>query len=249
MKPRTIIGSVASIAAIAAVAVVLTVPNSSVVTPKAMAQPGPPGITAERLATTLARAGLTAESLAAVGADGSDTTGVVVGMRAYLGSDGESLYDADQAMAAATGAHDELLRRVQRGDRDQQTLEDLASARAALAAATLAVQSELDAALQQAAAGLTVNQRTLLARIHANTSAYNMPTDVAAATWSESDWLALRGALANARQNEVPDPAADALIGDAMGIGDVAAAASNLGDGLDSCESAWETAVQTYGAM
>ncbi len=249
MKPRTIIGGIASAAAIAAVAVVLTVPNSSVVTPEAVAQPGPPGITVERLATTVARAGLTAENLAAVGADASDTTGVVVGMRAYLGSDGESLHDADQAMAAATGAHDELLRRVQRGDRDEQTLSDLAAARAALASATLAVQSELDAAFQQATAGLTANQRTLLSRIHANKAAYNMPTDIATASWVEADWLTLRGALAHVRQNEAPDQAAEVIVSDAMALSDVATAESSLRTSLDACASAWDSAVQTYGGL
>ena len=249
MKTRTIISSVLTIGVIAVTAVVLTVPTASVVTPKAMAQPGPPGITIERLATTLTRVGLTAENLAAVGADAADTTGVVVGMRGYLSGDGVQLYDADQAMAAATAAHDELLRRVQRGDREEQTISDLAAARSALASARQAQESALGAAFEQATSGLTANQRTLLARIHQNTQTYHIPTEIAAATWAEADWLALRGALCNVRQNQTPDQEAQSTVSDAMEISDVATADSNLTSRLDACASAWEDAVQTYGSM
>lgn len=247
MKTRTLIGSVATAAAIATVAVFLTVPSNSVVTPKAMAQPGPPGITVERLATTLTRVGLTSDNLAAVGADAGDTTAVVVGMRAYLSGDGIALYNADEALASATTTHDDLLREVRRGRRDQETLSALASAKSDLASAQQAVSTQLQTAFDQATAGLTSNQRTLLARIHQNKSAYHMPTDVAAASWTEADWLAMRGAMANVRQNQTPDAGAATTMDDGMHLSDVSTATTNLSNDLDVCKAAWDTAVQTYG--
>lgn len=249
MKTRTLVGSVAAAGAIVVVAVFLTVPPSSVITPTALAQPGPPGITPQRLGTTLARAGLTAEGLAAVGADAQATTGVVAGMRAYLQAYGSNLYDADQALAAATSSHDALLREIQRGTRDQQTMEDFASAKTTLASANLALTTELQAAFEQAASGLSAGQRTLLTRIHENRLAYHMPTDLAAAAWTEADWLGTRDALCNIRQNQAPDPAAETMVSDAMELSDVATASGNLGSGLGTCTSAWQDAVETYGDL
>ena len=251
LKRSTLIGSVVSGAAIVTVAALLSVPSGSV-TPRAMAlQPGPPGVTPERLATTLARVGLGAEGLAAVGATTRSVEGCVAGMRAYLEAYGGNLHNADQNLASATAEHDELLRLVQRGERDEQTRLALSAARADLAAARLAQETELANAFAQAAAGFTSAQRALLQRIHANRAQYNMPTGVAAALWNEADWLEARAALTHVRQAQeaslTADAGAQATVDDAMAIPDVATAKSNLGSGLAACRSAWDDAVATYG--
>ncbi|MCL4743430.1 MAG: hypothetical protein KJZ54_14635 [Phycisphaerales bacterium] len=212
--------------------------------PRHTAEPRPP--TAVELAAALHRVGLAPERLAAAGLTVVETTALVQNAAAHL--DGERFLALQQAEAASRDAGRDVqrLERLARSGRaTENDLGDLATARAALAAAETALNAALGALSDAAADGLAGPKAARLATLRAN-AVWDLPVQYLAAPRGEAEWVALRDALANlrisARLGEDPHQGCSTLVAQCDADSGVANAKAALDANLAAVESAFNAA-------
>ncbi len=164
----------------------------------------------EDLAAALARAGITAESLAAVGASDQAVTRLVGFAESHFDAERFStMRQADESVRTARHSERSLRQTVQSGHGDANDATALRAAeqtRAAEESSRDQLVGLLRTAVGQAFAQ---DQLATLEQIRAN-SAWDLPVQYLVVSRTEREWVALRDALANlrisARLGEEPDP-------------------------------------------
>jgi len=198
------------------------------------------------LATALYRVGLQPERLAAAGVDATITDDLVVSVKSWLAEHPTALSQADEALFQATKTRDRLVRKVRSGLASQ---EEVAACQAVLADsdAAAAVRSvQLAAIFNAGTQGLALEQINLLARIHANQLAWELPLEYCVVDRTQQEWVDLRDALSNerisAKLGEEADTDLQALLGTVRASNEVAAAKVCLDTTLGAVKTAWEEA-------
>lgn len=204
-------------------------------------------LTDQELAAALTRLRLDAQSLAATGFSEAQTTALVGRVRTHLTEHIQELRDADSSWAQKRRERDRLEGKIRSGTQAQGDIERLATARAELASATLARQEVLDAILSAAGSQVGGPALATLSTLRANAASWDVPVQYLAATRTEPEWMALRGALAHDRIStklgEEPDPAVRQLLLGVQSEPAIAAATSNLSSNLPLVTAAWNSAV------
>jgi hypothetical protein len=151
------------------------------------------------------RAGLSPQALAAAGVDDENVAAIMGRFRAYLADHIADLRNAD-SQCASDVTQTQSARRAG-GMGHTQSVE--APSPAQVASALNARRQLLDAALDAAMTGLASEQKARLVSIRTNKH-WEVPIEYKVTSRTESEWVALRNALARKRQNaEAPAPAAD----------------------------------------
>lgn len=198
------------------------------------------------LHVSLLRAGVSPDALAAVGVAANGVSVVVAAAQTHVSTEASALTAADAAYATAKRESDRLRRLIESGKARQEDVAAYATQYSALAAATSAQAVALQVLFDAATAGLGSEQRTRLMRIHGARS-WGLGIEFGVVERSQSDWVELRGALANerfaAKYGEEPDQAAVAYLAHARANQAVASARANLDANRAVVTSAWNTAL------
>lgn len=200
-RTRAFIRTSITTAAVAGVALVVTL---SFTLTGAHAD-GPVPATPLEIFGAATRAGLTPQALAAAGVDDENVSGIVGRFRSYLADHIADLRTAD-SQCAADVTQIQVARRA--GGMGHASPVEAPSPTQA-ATAINARRALLNAALDAAMTGIGSEQKARLVSIRANKQ-WEVPIEYKVASRTESEWVALRNALARKRQNaEAPAPAAD----------------------------------------
>lgn len=150
-------------------------------------------------------------------------------------------------MAGARSTVDALRPVVQSGLAGEQEVESLQAALTALASAEASRQAALDELFDSATVDLTGEQRARLSTLRSNLRR-GMPTPLGVVVRGETEWLALRDALAaeraSARMGDVLDPGVAAALAGWRSDPAVAAAQASLDASGAGVELAWTDAVE-----
>ena len=214
------------------------------------AVPAPPGNEPPRLdpelATALYRVGLQPENLTASGVASGVTDDVVVGVKTWLGQNTRALGDADQAYFDAITKRDQLVRLVQSGLASPEQIAECQVAKTDFDTKDAARKALLDTVFNAGTAPLLSGQKTQLARLRVNQSAWNVPLEYLVLDRTQEDWVHVRQALANerisARYGEDPDPDDQAYLATVRADPTVSTAKVNLDTNLGAVKAAWEQA-------
>jgi hypothetical protein len=197
------------------------------------------------LADALLSSGLGAPALTAAGLSGPQITTLVGRARTHLEAHIQELRDAEEQIIAAQTTYDSLRRRIESGFGSQGDVANFVAATAALNEARASRQTVLNALIASSVAGLPFEVAATLATLRTN-SGWELPTQYGVVNHGETDWIALRDAIANdtisARRGEDPDPDAHAYLLQAQADPTVAAATANL-QNLAPLNLAWNQAV------
>lgn len=200
----------------------------------------------QELGLALHRAGLEPESLAAAGVSDNAVSTMVQNVRQYLSENPNALDMADDAFGQARHVVDNLRRQIQSGQASQEELNALAAAQSTLSSAEATRNSAINAIFNAGAGNLTEQQRTSLTTIAMNRH-WELPVQFLLVHRPQSEWVALRDALANQRiaaaGSVSPDPAAAALIQQAQSHPAVSSAVASLSSNLAAIEVQWSSAV------
>ncbi len=205
------------------------------------------GNASSNLEVALLRAGVSAQSLAAVGAPTQAIFGIVDAAREHFVAQSVTLASADAAYATAKRESDRLRRAIESGKSAPEDVAIFQLQSAALATATTRQESALNALFAAATVALTQSQRGLLRRIHEQRT-WGLPMEFLVAERSEPAWVELRGALANerfaAQYGEEQDPAARTLLAITRADAQVAAARTGLDTNLTYLTASWNSALE-----
>ncbi len=204
--------------------------------------PPPPAST--EFAGVLLRVGLGADTLAAAGISGQQTTALVAAVEG--GYNPAMLAARDTGYITAKQTHDRLRRLVTSGKGSQEDVGALRAAETALAAANTQRETYLAGLRTAALATVSEGQRALVTRIQANGS-WHFPTQYLVKDRTEAQWVELRDLLAakeiNAKDESAPFPEGSASRLAAIDAdSDVATAKVNHDAGMVSVQTAWNTA-------
>ena len=186
-------------------------------------------------------AGLDASSICAVGVAPQGMAAFAAEFRDDFAQHGVELTQAELRLADSQTASDALRRRIQSG---KGTAEDMTAYQAAMAqleAARGARSAALAACRAGAEATLSQDQRAQLGRIRANRQ-WELPTEFLLVDRTETQWVALRDALANEkiapRYGDQTAPEHVAVLATACAHADVASARMRLQANLATTQSA-----------
>lgn len=205
-------------------------------------------LTNQSIATWLARADLTPRNLAAVGVGSNGVNAIFASARSHLTDRAAALQSADDARASARADYETTLARVQAGLGSDQDIAGLPALLQNLQAADQAGEAALaafrSAVLGQNGLGLSPVQQNAFDTLRANRT-WEVPVQYKVVSRTESEWIALREALANARiaaqgQGEA-DQASAQRIADADALPAVSAARNALDAQLRAFKTAWNT--------
>ena len=226
-RANAVITSLTAATGIAAVAIVCYLqPTTTVAATVEVTQP--------TVAATLARCGLTADSLAAAGLDAQDATAVRTAVVAKLETDAVALNAATESLASARSALDSLRKTAQGQPTDQEAAQ-IATAATAVGAAEASLASVIDQFVTAGTAELTNGAKSLLAAIRSN-AARTVPAPYLVQSLDDEAYVRLRDALAAERtaqklEEETPAEAASHLA-TVRAVPAVAAALSNTSANL-----------------
>lgn len=193
----------------------------------------------------LVRAGLEPESLAAAGLTEQQAATALAALKTYFTNNAYSFTAAASNLATHTQTVNSLTRKVQAGVATEQDLAALASAKSSLTSAQSAQASLMTSF--RAAANLSQGQLAVIDTIRANRS-WGLPVQYLTVNREESDWVALRNALANERIADKlgaePDQDARNLVLSANAHQTVAAAVINIGANGGLIRNAWVVAAE-----
>lgn len=202
-------------------------------------------VTKGEIEVALAKTGLTLKTVAAVGLNAQQVAAAIGDATEVITEDIEELRTASLAAAEARSEAERLSRVIRGGAATQQDRTAHSAALAAAQTAQSQAQAILAAAFTSASASLTASQIAALQTLQGNV-AWQLPIHYLAANREQSEWVALRDALANVRVasqfGEDPDQGATDLIHAANSAPGVAAAAANLA-GIGELTAAWNLAV------
>lgn len=151
------------------------------------------------VAGLLMRCGIDGESLAAAGATELQAAQVFADARAFLSSRHESLINAELDYAAKNRELNTAEQAVRSGVATAVQRDGLPALRANVASLKSTRDQIISAGFTAAAASLNESQRQLINALHTNRGR-EVPIEYRAIALSEADWVALRDALSNARQ-------------------------------------------------
>lgn len=190
----------------------------------------------------LAIVGLDAKSLAAAGVEPAAVEEIVTAVREHLA---EHPFAQVHAAYTASLAEVENLTRTVQSNGGEQSITALTTARISLANAASTHSAAVAGISTAAAAHLTQGQRTAIANFRANRE-LDIPAKYLTVARSDTEWVALRGALASVRisaaRNESPSPAAAAAVADANAAEATVTAAQGM-QRLGEVRAAWQAAV------
>jgi hypothetical protein len=158
----------------------------------------PPSTPADYPAT-LIRAGLDPKALAAAGVSSQSVSSVLSAAATQMNSAPNDLSNADTAYASARTQVDQLTAQIQSGHGSQDDIATLSTAQSNLATANSQRQAALDAIFNAGTANLSNAQKTALSTIRANRAAWDLPLEFLVVNREQSEWVAVRDALANER--------------------------------------------------
>ena len=200
---------------------------------------------ASDLRTSLMRAGLSPETLAAAGVTSGQIEGIVADVEASNAGISNQLPTADASYATARAEVDELSRIVASGTASEEEVEDLAEAKTALAAAETAQATALTALFTAGKADLSGGVQTILGTLRSNLG-QDAPTEFGTITRTDEEWLRLKRLLAHervcAKTGDTPDSEAVAELAELRSNETVALAKTNLQTNLVTVKTAWNTA-------
>jgi hypothetical protein len=205
-------------------------------------EPPPPVNTA--FAGVLLRVGLGADTLAAAGISGQQTTALVTAVEQSYNPG--TLATKDEGYITAKQNHDRLRRLVTSGKGSQEDVTALRTAETTLATANTQRETYLTGLRTAGLAIVSEGQRTLANRIQANGS-WRFPTQYLVKDRTEAQWVVLRDLLA-AKQIHVKDataPFPEASQSQLAAIdaeNEIATAKVNLDAGMVSVQTAWNAA-------
>jgi hypothetical protein len=148
---------------------------------------------------TLIRAGLDPKALAAAGVSSQTVSSVLAAAATQMSSAPADLSNADASYASARTEVDQLTAKIQSGQGSQDDIATLATAQTNLASATSQRQAALDAIFNAATANISNAQKTALSTIRTNRAAWDLPLEFLVVNREQSEWVAVRDALANER--------------------------------------------------
>ena len=199
------------------------------------------------LRMALAKAALTPDYIAAVGANAETTTVMVSAGRSYLTDHPGAISAPDGDFMAAQAEHDRLVRVVQQGQATESDTLALQTARATLVARRADLQNALGSFRSAAAAGFNESQTAALTVLRANAQ-WEVPMQYKVVNRPVAGWVALRNALANdrisRRHGEDPDAQGQAIVGQANAEPATVTAAANLAANLAQVNAAYEAAIR-----
>jgi hypothetical protein len=199
--------------------------------------------TSADVASTMIRAGLSAEALTAAGVTAQQVDGVVAAFQSAVAASPQLLPTADAAYAAAKTESDRLRRLIESGQSGE--VSQYQSQVQALATAMAERQSALDTFTSSAVAGLTQTQRTDLTALQGNRD-WEVPLEFEIVERTEQEWVALRKALDNekvcAKYGTAPSVSQQALLATLRANQKVALAKANLETNGSAVEAAWTSA-------
>jgi len=220
-----------------------TTTSLSAAAPNAMQLPAPG---AEAVEGAMLLAGLDARALTAVGLAAQSAAGFVDEFRDEYATQASALDQAESRMAAARVSSDALRRKIQSGKGSPEDVTAYQAALAELTSATALKEAALAACRAPAEALLSQAQREQLARVRANEH-WQLPTEFLLVDRTESQWVALRDALANEkiapRYGEETAPQHASVLGAARAHADVALAKTRLDSNLASFKTALTAAL------
>lgn len=193
----------------------------------------------------LLRAGLDAETLTAAGVTTDAAVDQLVSnVRAHLVTELDDLQAADAEYATQKVLVDQLRRKVRSGLATQEEVQDLATAKAALATATTTRDTAVQSLFDAATANLDEGVVTTLETIRANRS-WKLPVEFLTGSRTQQEWVDLRAALANERisagyPGEEIDPECATLLSTCRGEQCVSNARSNLDTHCGHIQAQWD---------
>lgn len=204
--------------------------------------------TAVEVQATLARIGITGESLTAAGCIENDATEVGRDAVAYLdAAKWAALQTADDAARDATAETERLGKLVRAGQASQQDLAGYETAKATQTTTAASRDALLDALFDAASANLTQGEVGFLETIQAN-GPRTVPVQYKVVSRTDAEWTSLRDALANLRicerVGEDPDRTCSTLVAQTNAESQVAAARSHLDQRLSAVKTAFDQAIQ-----
>ena len=194
----------------------------------------------------LIRAGLDAKALCAAGVAPGAILSVLQSAADNINGAPTALDSADAGFATSNNTADALVRKMQSGKASQEEIASYPAAKTALLSAQGAQQSVLDGYFSAATANLSNAQRLALTNIRAN-KGWELPTEYLVVNRTETEWVALRDALANERiAAELPgtlSQTCQALLATVRADPAVAAARTNIQANIQTLTNSWNTAV------
>lgn len=201
--------------------------------------------TAIDLRTTLLRAGLSPEALAASGVSSGSVAGVVADVQQSDAYTGNALGTADAAYSSAQAEVQALEKLVAKGEATEQDIAALSTAKTERATAEAAQASALSALFTAGVGSLSAASRTTITSIRASLER-PVPTEFLVKSRSEDDWTRLKRLLAHERiaanAGEECDSDVASELATLRSDADVAAAKSALTANLASVTTAWNSA-------
>ncbi|MBL0869340.1 MAG: hypothetical protein IBJ18_02050 [Phycisphaerales bacterium] len=151
------------------------------------------------VAALLMRCGIDGESLAAAGATEQQAARVFADARTFLSSRHETFVNADLDYASKNRELNTAEQAVRSGVATPAQRDGLVALRASVAGLKSTRDQIISAGFTAAAASLNEQQRQLISTLHTNRGR-EVPIEYRASARSEADWVSLRDALSNARQ-------------------------------------------------
>ena len=207
----------------------------------------PAAVSSGDLATTLIRAGLDAEALAASGVNSGQATGVVDDFEAAMALEPGRLSTADAKYSTAKSTSDSLRRLIQSGRGNQTDVANYQQAMSDLDAAELERESALDEWFDAGTAGLSANSAATLRTIRGNRD-WGLDLEMLAVDRTEAEWVKLRDSLTHERvaqkYAEPVDAGIASYLASCRSVPAVASAKSSSAANLAKVKSSWKAAVQ-----
>ena len=209
----------------------------------------PPALTERELSLCLHTVSLDPESLAAAGVSDQGVAAVVAAGASYISGSETDMADVRSRINAARNdlANKESL--VRRGHTGSEYLAALAAAREEHAEASAHLDQLLNGLFTTAITPLPSGQRALLTSIRANSSV-GLPKAWLVVSRSQSNWIAIRDALAcqeiAQRNNEEADANAGTIL-DAAACQTTSAALASADERIEDATAAFNSAVAALG--
>lgn len=210
------------------------------------ADSNPPPLTMDGdVEVLLLRMGIEPEGLAAAGISGAGLQTALAAEQDALEGALTTLASRDAAYAEAKNTVDALRRKVIRGQASPEEIQQLATARTALAAATSARDTLLDGLVADLVGNAADSVATRLQQIRANRRWRGIPAAYRVEARTERQWIEIRNALAAKRTHEeigdgVPQEVT-AFISNLDSENDVSTAKANLASNLTSVQATWDS--------
>jgi len=198
------------------------------------------------LASTLIRAGLDPDALAAAGVSGNQASGLVDAFEAAMAAEPARLATADASYRSAKVTSDQLRRLIQSGRGDQQDVSNYQTAMSGLQSAEADRKSALDDWFDAGTAGLGLAQVATLQTLRGNRD-WKLDIEFLTVDRTEAEWVQLRDALTHervaAKYGENVDPGVQSFLAAARSNATVSAATTSFSANLSAVKASWENAI------